>query len=52
MAKKTTWYLEYRYYKEDHWTVYDHTQVDTWADTQYERMQKDHPGAEYRKVPR
>lgn len=42
-------YLEYRYFKEDPWRVYDWTQVYSWADSQYEQMIKDHPGAEYRR---
>lgn len=51
MGKKRI-YLEYRYFKEDHWSVYDWTTVIAWADTQYLRMMQDHPGAEFRRVKR
>jgi hypothetical protein len=43
-------YLEYRYDRGDPWKVYDWTQVYSWANSQFDQMMRDHPGAEYRKI--
>lgn len=32
------------------WVTYDRTKVEDWANTQFIRMAREHPGAEYRKV--
>lgn len=44
-------YLEYKY-PEGHWQVYDWTQVISWANSQFDQMVREHPGAQYRRVSR
>lgn len=44
-------YLEYKY-PEQPWKIYDWTQVKSWAETQENRMIREHPDAQHRKVSR
>lgn len=50
MAKKTI-FIEFKYDGKP-WIEYDRTQVDKWAEVQYNRMLIAHPDAQHRKVKR
>ena len=47
MRKRPTYLLFYKYPYEG-WFEYDRTQDTGWLDVQRERMERDHPKAEYK----
>lgn len=47
MPSKPFIFIEYKY-PEKPWVEFDRTQVPNWANTQYERMVREHPAAEHR----
>lgn len=49
MKKKPILEIQYKYPYEG-WLIYDYTKVEEWAKTQYERCERENPGAEVRIV--